>query len=334
LLFLSASALAAPSGDGSSTDSARANGDQFNGNHLHWRMAACSAGVSPATCSRDGCTTNTTDSTEPGQWKAVHRDSHVIQAQRLVAADPSVNPFSDEPETKPKKSDAKSDGKAAPTLPAPAKLPDPFAPEPAKSNGRETPIPSPVPPPSELNMQKSPAVPPATIPTEPLTPNPSQENVTTTKAACDQEREALRANTIDKVRLDIRPIISGSDVLPGECRLEDVRFIPRSWGSITYTWKASALCHKPLYFEEVALERYGHSRGPVLDPLVSAAHFFITVPMLPYEMGVEPPHECEYTLGYYRPGSCAPWIIDGFPVSLRGMALEFTTVTGAAFAIP
>ena len=70
------------------------------------------------------------------------------------------------------------------------------------------------------------------------------------------------------------------------------------------------------------------------DPLVSAAHFFVTVPLLPYKMGVEPPCECEYTLGYYRPGSCAPWIIDGIPISLRGMALECTAATGAAIAIP
>jgi hypothetical protein len=26
----------------------------------------------------------------------------------------------------------------------------------------------------------------------------------------------------------------------------------------TYPYHASALCHKPLYFEEVQLERYGH----------------------------------------------------------------------------
>jgi hypothetical protein len=265
----------------------------------------------------------------------VHHDSNVIPAQRLVAADPAPNPFADEPtDAKPKKSDLKFDDKS--TLTAPAKLPDPFGPEPPKKKNGEAPVPAPVPPLSDLNTQKTPVVPPATITPGPgpSAPNPPAENITTTKAACDQEREQLKANTINKVRLDIRPMLAGSDVLPGECALEDVRFVPRSWDGLTFTWKASALCHKPLYFEEVAVERYGHSRGPVLDPLVSTAHFFITVPLLPYEMGVEPPFECEYTLGYYRPGSCAPWIIDGFPISLRGMALEFTAVTGTAFAIP
>jgi hypothetical protein len=337
LMLFTGSAVTIAGDDGSSVKTPAVNSEHSASSHLHWRLApACGAGVSPATDSGDECNTNAADSCRPAEWKAVHHDSHVILAQRLVAADPSVNPFSDEPETKPKKSDAKADDKAAPTFSAPAKLLDPFAPESSKTNNRVTPVPSPASPSGDLDVRKTPSAAPPPLTPPPATPplSPPEENQTTTKAACDQEREALRANTIDKVRLDIRPLISGSDVLPGECMLEEGRFSVRSWDSITYTWKASALCHKPLYFEEVALERYGHSRGPILDPLVSAAHFFITVPLLPYEMGVEPPHECEYTLGYYRPGSCAPWIIDGFPISLRGMALEFTTVTGAAFAIP
>ena len=82
------------------------------------------------------------------------------------------------------------------------------------------------------------------------------------------------------------------------------------------------MCHKPLYSRNRSLERYGHSRGPIIDPLFSAAHFFVCVPLLPYSMGVEPPHECIYSLGYYRSGDCAPWIVDGFPISLRGLALN------------
>ena len=223
---------------------------------------------------------------------------------------------------------------------APARLPgsDPFAPDVPKSepkNDRQgAPFPPPAAPGNDIELANKfgdlhrPTITPAPNP-------PSQEpNTTTGTVACDKERDALMKNTVNTVTLDIRPKLTGTDVLPGECTLGDAQFIPRTWDGLTYTWKASALCHKPLYFEEVALERYGHSRGPILDPLVSAAHFFVTVPLLPYEMGVEPPCECEYTLGYYRPGDCAPWIIDGFPISLRGMALECTAVTGAAFAIP
>ncbi len=164
---------------------------------------------------------------------------------------------------------------------------------------------------------------------------PSPEAIATvSQSKCDEELAHLRQNTIDKVELDITPKVPADQQIPGECTMGDAQFVPRTWPGITYTWKASALCHKPLYFEEPQLERYGHSRGPIIDPLFSAAHFFVCVPLLPYSMGVEPPHECIYSLGYYRSGSCAPWIVDGFPISLRGLALECIAATGAAFAIP
>jgi hypothetical protein len=106
------------------------------------------------------------------------------------------------------------------------------------------------------------------------------------------------------------------------------------WSPVTYTWKASALCHKPLYFEDVQLERYGHSAGPFLQPLASAAQFYLLVPALPYSMGVELPCECMYDLGYYRPGSCAPYMLDPIPLSVRAGLAEAGVVTGLIFAIP
>ena len=98
--------------------------------------------------------------------------------------------------------------------------------------------------------------------------------------------------------------MKGND-FPCECELSGV-FIDRNWESTLFTWKASSLCHKPLYFEEVALERYGHSLNPLMQPIFSGVHFFATIPILPYLMGVYPPNECQYVLGYYRPGDCAP----------------------------
>jgi hypothetical protein len=65
--------------------------------------------------------------------------------------------------------------------------------------------------------------------------------------------------------------------------------------------------HRPLYFEEVNLERHGYGHHDCLQPFVSAAHFFGTVPALPYCLAAYPPHDCQYTLGHYRPGSCPPW---------------------------
>jgi hypothetical protein len=122
--------------------------------------------------------------------------------------------------------------------------------------------------------------------------------------------------------------------LPTDCTLGNEAFQGRQFAAGTMTWKASALCHKPLYFEDVQLERYGHTRGPFVQPFVSGAHFFANVALLPYKMGINPPHECQYPLGYIRPGSCAPWMHQPFPLSARGAATATGFYTGANFLIP
>lgn len=122
--------------------------------------------------------------------------------------------------------------------------------------------------------------------------------------------------------------------IPSECTLGDQRFAGRVWTPSTLTWKASALCHKPLYYEERHLERYGHTAGPFVQPVLSGAHFFMNVATLPYQMGISPPTECEYALGYYRPGNCAPWLVPPVPLSLRAALLEAGTFVGGVFMIP
>ena len=51
-------------------------------------------------------------------------------------------------------------------------------------------------------------------------------------------------------------------------------------------------------------------------------------------MGVYPPNECMYTLGYYRPGSCAPYMIEPVPISVRGALWEAGAWVGAAYLVP
>ncbi len=163
-----------------------------------------------------------------------------------------------------------------------------------------------------------------------LTPPPSAPTPAATEPSpCDPEKkncaeavDKIRSNTIDKIALDIR--ISGSEGLafPCECTLGGGVFKGRAWSPTYYTFKAAATCHKPLYFEDVQLERYGHAWNPALQGFLSGAHFFANVALLPYHMGVNPPNECIYTLGYYRPGNCAPYVIEPFPLSVRGAVLE------------
>jgi hypothetical protein len=151
--------------------------------------------------------------------------------------------------------------------------------------------------------------------------------------ACQEALKTLRDDGIETIALDIRVGGRPGSDYPCECRLEGETFEPRRFATTMMTWKAAGNCHKPLYFEDWNLERYGHSHGP-LDPVISAAHFFVTLPVLPYKMGVELPWECVYPLGYYRPGNCAPWTVPAVPISCRGFAVEAATVTGLVFLLP
>ena len=151
---------------------------------------------------------------------------------------------------------------------------------------------------------------------------------------CREALQRLRDDRLAGIELDIRVGGRPGNDYPCECRLEGETFEPRRFATTLFTWKAAGYCHKPLYFEDWELERYGHSHGPLADPFFSAAHFFTTLPVLPYKMGVELPWECVYPLGYYRPGDCAPWTVPAIPISLRGMAVEAATVTGLVFLLP
>jgi hypothetical protein len=151
---------------------------------------------------------------------------------------------------------------------------------------------------------------------------------------CREALKLLRDDALRDVVLDIRVGGRPGSDYPCECRLEGETFEPRRFATTMMTWKAAGYCHKPLYFEDWTLERYGHSHGPLADPFFSAAHFFVTLPVLPYKMGVELPWECVYPVGYYRPGSCAPWTIPAVPISCRGFAVQAATVTGIVFALP
>lgn len=122
--------------------------------------------------------------------------------------------------------------------------------------------------------------------------------------------------------------------LPVTCSIDDGSFPSRDFVESTVTWKASGACHKPLYFEDVQLERYGHELGPVVQPVISTARFFGDVVVLPYKMGINPMNECQYSLGYYRPGSCAPWSVGPVPISLKGALMQAKVVTGAALVLP
>jgi len=151
---------------------------------------------------------------------------------------------------------------------------------------------------------------------------------------CADEVDKVRSERIDDIDLSIVLEGDAGEDFPFECQLDAGHVEPRQWPQITYNWKAAALSHKPLYFEQVHLERYGHSWGPYVQPIMSGVHFFGTIPILPYKMGIRTPTESVYTLGYYRPGSCAPYLIDPIPFTWRAALFQGGFSTAMPFIFP
>lgn len=154
------------------------------------------------------------------------------------------------------------------------------------------------------------------------------------RESCQEEIDKLRLQKLENIDLSIDVEGNPGEDYPFECNFEPEAIEPRDWPQITYMWKASGLCHKPLYFEQVQLERYGHCWGPIAQPLLSGVHFFGTLPVLPYKMGLKTPNECVYSLGYYRPGNCAPYMIDAIPFTWRAAGYQAGVVTGMSFILP
>ncbi len=107
----------------------------------------------------------------------------------------------------------------------------------------------------------------------------------------------------------------------------------RDWCSSSVHWNASLLNHQPLYFKDVNLERHGFSYG-MLQPVVSGAKFFATLPALPYLMTAQPPHTTQYSLGETRPGNQACYVHELPPTHLDATLVEAGLITGLIFLIP
>jgi hypothetical protein len=129
---------------------------------------------------------------------------------------------------------------------------------------------------------------------------------------------------------ELPPNVAATALIPGA---QEPGIPNRGFMGMTYAWVAPGVCHQPDYFEQVNVERYGFTAGP-LQPAVSAAHFFMTIPALPYFVGARPMRECNYTLGYYRAGSNIPYQRNRLPISLRGAIFEAGAIAAIVGFLP
>ncbi len=141
---------------------------------------------------------------------------------------------------------------------------------------------------------------------------------------------------------DITVTEVGTKVLPDDqaAKLASAQ-IPLPNGSdrmltgLTYRWQAANICHFPLYFEEPMLERNGVHRCPeCIQPAVSGVKFLGNIAIYPYRATLWPAFENRYTLGHFRPGSCAPALRDTLPWSTDAALVQAGAVTGVFVGLP
>jgi hypothetical protein len=121
---------------------------------------------------------------------------------------------------------------------------------------------------------------------------------------------------------------------PGQALIEEPAQRGPGWAWSSYEFAAANTFSHPLYFEDVMLERHGHERFPMLQPMVSGTRFFATIPMLPYLMTVRNPCDCEYKMGHFRTGDCVHPYCQRPPYVGRAAAVEALWITGAVLVIP
>ena len=160
---------------------------------------------------------------------------------------------------------------------------------------------------------------------------------------------SLQPPTVDEIRAALKPLTEetidtrvpegltppdASEGLFDETRSEVMVFRGGDFSHTDFHWAASNLRHRPLYFEDAMLERHGQAYCPYVQPFASGARFFLTVPILPYTMTVNPPYPATSTLGYFRAGSAAPILFQRPPMQCDAGVVEAAIWMGLILLIP
>lgn len=110
---------------------------------------------------------------------------------------------------------------------------------------------------------------------------------------------------LPRLEIDVRPT---EGVLPRNVGLDYARSLGELQGDVgprwylsPYSWEAAGLFHRPLYFEDAALERQGRSRFAPLQPGISAFRAAGQLVLLPAHMIYRRPMDCIYSYGYGDP---------------------------------
>ncbi|MCU0713246.1 MAG: hypothetical protein MUC43_14390 [Pirellula sp.] len=144
---------------------------------------------------------------------------------------------------------------------------------------------------------------------------PSQESYVSTRAVQEPNVTKKSISQLLDVQTMIGPMNDVSSTLSrAEQKTkwnEETRIIPNGARMVSpelaasptaYTWASPVFHHRPLYFEQPNLERYGNGPCRIAQPVASSAHFLLSVPLMPFKMIYNPPWSDIHTLGEGRPG--------------------------------
>lgn len=166
-------------------------------------------------------------------------------------------------------------------------------------------------------------------------PQPKLDSVT--RAADISDPDAL-TRTVSQVSVDIRPpqgelptdLAAAAFAASAEAD-EELAHAGRPETSVS--WTPWTLCYRPLYFEEVALERYGSTVG-CIQPGVSAVHFFFGVGLLPYKIVSRFPTSCQCSNGFARCGDAPPPGYIDNQIHPDAAVIEAALLAGIVLALP
>lgn len=125
----------------------------------------------------------------------------------------------------------------------------------------------------------------------------------------DSFEKIWRRKSIHETRVVIREM---SEDAPND-RSREIDYGTGDWMTFhpnprAFYWEAPEIRYRPLYFEDVELERYGRTYSHPRQMLRSAWHFAKSTAMLPHKMWHDHPLSCDWPLGFARPGICPPSI--------------------------
>ena len=194
----------------------------------------------------------------------------------------------------------------------------------------------------EIEFAQKPAV---TIQDSTLAPNDAERIVTPRSVArspfkpdADESDQDRFKRQVADVSLDIRPTEGAMPEDLAAAKFADEPTIDETFPSdlppdIFCSHTPWTFCYRPLYFEDIKLERYGANVGNLQTGL-SGVRFFGSILVLPYKMTVRPPRSCQCSNGFSRCGDCP---LPGYgrrEFRWDASLIEAAAVAGVVFILP